>query len=136
MFCFKFVVWTALLVGGFCTVGYLCKMPTRSFALCKISSSLQANQEWETAPLMEEGERELEKALSQPYHFLSKGAQAFVFKSEDGRYVIKFFKLHHLQPSVWLRMLRWPWCMESYRLEKMVEKRRELFKTFMSYKIA
>jgi hypothetical protein len=117
-------------------VGYLCKKPTRSFALCKISSSLLPSKEWETAPLEGEREKELERALCQPYHFLSKGAQAFVFKSEDGRYVIKFFKLHHLQPSVWLRMLRWPWRMEGYRLEKMMEKRRELFKTFMSYKIA
>lgn len=132
----KYVLWSALAVGGFCTVGYLCKIPTRSFALSKISSSFEASKEWETAPLEEEQERELERALSQPYHFLSKGAQAFVFQSEDERYVIKFFKLHHLQPSIWLRILRWPWQMESYRLEKMMEKRKELFKTFMSYKIA
>src|SRR6266567_3530070 len=119
MFYFRCVMWAALLVGGFCTVGYLCKGPTRSFALCKISSSLPPNKEWETAPLEGESERELERALCQPYHFLSKGAQAFVFKSEDGRYVIKFFKLHHLQPSAWLKMLCWPWCTQSYLLEKM-----------------
>jgi hypothetical protein len=132
----KCSVWGALLLGGFFTTGYLCRIPTRGFALGKISSSICGSPEWNTEPLRQEQKEEVERALSQPYRFLSKGAQAFVFLSADERYVIKFFKLHHLQPSLWVRVLHWPWRTALYPLEKRVEKRRDLVKTFTSYKIA
>ena len=35
--------------------------------------------------------------LNQPYTFLDKGAQSFVFASQDGNYVIKFFRHHHMK---------------------------------------
>jgi len=38
-----------------------------------------------------------EKALSQPFHYLSKGRQCFVFESEDGKYVLKFFNQKYLK---------------------------------------
>lgn len=132
----KRALWSAVLLGGFFGVGYLCKIPTRSFALSKICSTLGRSPQWDVGTLAPGEREEVERALSQPYRFLSKGAQAFVFVSADGRYVIKFFKLHHLQPSLWVRVLHWPWRMAVYPLEKWVEKRRDLVKTFTSYKIA
>jgi len=132
----KRAVGSAVIVGGFFAVGYLCKIPTRSFAVCKICSTLRAGSEWAVEPLLPEQQGEVDRALSQPYRFLSKGAQAFVFLSEDGRYVIKFFKLHHLQPTFWIKALHWPWRVSTYALEKRLEKKRDLVKTFTSYKIA
>ncbi|MCH9614911.1 MAG: hypothetical protein SP1CHLAM54_01270 [Chlamydiia bacterium] len=38
-------------------------------------------------------------ALTQTYHYIGCGAQNFAFASEDGRYVIKFFKHHRYRYS-------------------------------------
>src|SRR5579862_5235963 len=89
-----------LLVGALLAwTGHLCLRQTRGFALYKICSSLPFNPEFETSSLPEEEGKDLKKALDQPYRFLDKGAQCYVFLSHDGRYVIKFFKLHALQPA-------------------------------------
>ncbi|MFA5250611.1 MAG: hypothetical protein WC371_04325 [Parachlamydiales bacterium] len=37
----------------------------------------------------------LEKIFKQPFSYLGKGRQAFVFLSADGKYVVKFFNFHH-----------------------------------------
>lgn len=36
-------------------------------------------------------------ALSQPFFYLNKGRQCFVFESQDGKYVLKFFNNKYLQ---------------------------------------
>lgn len=46
-----------------------------------------------------------EELFSQPYTYLGKGAQSYAFVSEDGKYVIKFFKFKHLRPRWWMRCL-------------------------------
>lgn len=61
----------------------------------------------------------IEEALSQPYHFLSKGRQAFVFESEDRKTVIKFFNQNYY---------RVPWYVVFFpqrQKEKEIEKRKE-----------
>lgn len=40
---------------------------------------------------------EAKAALSQPYRYLGKGRQCFVFASEDQKYVVKFFNQRYLQ---------------------------------------
>lgn len=37
--------------------------------------------------------------LSQKFIYLSKGSQSYVFLSEDGKFVLKFFKYNRLRPS-------------------------------------
>lgn len=39
--------------------------------------------------------------LSQPFYYLGKGAQSFVFESADHQFVIKFFKKKHLENHFW-----------------------------------
>jgi len=36
------------------------------------------------------------------FHYLKKGSQAYAFVSEDGHYVLKLFKRHHMQEALWL----------------------------------
>jgi hypothetical protein len=38
-----------------------------------------------------------EAILSQPFHYLAKGRQSFVFTSADGKYVLKFFNQKYLR---------------------------------------
>lgn len=83
------------------------------------------------APLFEIEEEtlsaEAKKALSQPFSYLSKGRQSFVFESEDGRYVLKFF-----DKTYW----KYPWYavfLPEKKREKW-EKRRFFYRN--SYRIA
>lgn len=63
------------------------------FNLEAISSNLTPHPEWEVSPPPME---EVDQALHQKYRYLARGAQSFAFVSEDGRYVIKFFRMKHL----------------------------------------
>lgn len=70
---------------------------------------------------------EVQKILSQPFHYLGKGRQCFVFESQDERYVVKFFNQNYF------RMPWYGWL--NHKKEKAKrEMRRKFFET--SYEIA
>jgi hypothetical protein len=113
-----------------------CYKKTDGFALYKILSSLPFCQEWECAPPSPATAEEIAHILDQPFYYLAKGAQSYVFASEDGKSVIKFFRLYHLRPPVWLTMVSLPAVLQPWKLGKMIAKQGELDKDFASYKIA
>lgn len=45
--------------------------------------------------------------LSQEFHYMTKGRQSYVFESEDGKYVIKFFKYQRFKPLWHQGLLSW-----------------------------
>jgi hypothetical protein len=65
------------------------------FSPYRITSDFTFNPDWETAPLSPQDESLLEHALSQPFYYLSAGTQSYAFQSQDGQYVIKFFRMKH-----------------------------------------
>jgi len=69
-----------------------------SFCIHFIQAPLSHNPLWESsAPFPEE-------ALSQPYSYLGKGSQSFVFESSDGKWVVKFYKFpSHMRRLSWIR---------------------------------
>src|ERR1700687_1837730 len=87
-----------LLIFTLCFYGTarFCKKQTGSFTIARISSEIPFHPEWEVET---ENEEQIKHILSQPYHYFGKGAQSFVFASEDGSTVIKFFRHHHLQKN-------------------------------------
>lgn len=70
---------------------------------------------------------EIESILSQPFHYLNKGRQCFVFESQDGKYVLKLFNQKYL---------RMPWY--SFLFENKERAKRTLRRQFyeQSYEIA
>lgn len=108
-----------------------CRSKTDGFSVDKISSDLTYQPEWAIAALPEEEKQAVRKILSQPFSYLGKGAQAFVFSSKDGKYVIKLFRHHHMRPPFWIKCLPFDWA-ES-RIEKKMGK---LWIDFASYKLA
>lgn len=72
---------------------------------------------------------EIHKLLQQPYFYLSKGHQCFVFVSEDGKTVIKFFNYNRFRfPS---------WAVLTPDLKAYAKKRKDRFQlTFDSLQIA
>jgi hypothetical protein len=73
------------------------KTPDDGFSAKQISSSLPIHPEWAVPHL--ESDRQLKKIFSSPFKFLGEGAQAYAFESEDGKYVLKFFKMRRFTPS-------------------------------------
>ncbi len=68
----------------------------------------------------------LEPIFSQSYSYLASGSQSYAFVSQDGRYVTKFFRMHHLTP-------RW---YDVFRPTKAVKKCQSLQKVFGAYQLA
>jgi len=63
------------------------------FSIEAISSDLSFDPRWQTPS----PSPEIREIFSQKFSYLARGAQSFAFLSEDGRYVVKFFRMRHLQ---------------------------------------
>jgi hypothetical protein len=66
------------------------------FRLYKIQSTPAFDERWEVDYTPEDLEL-ARKALSQPFHYLGHGFQVYAFMSEDGQYVLKFFRHQRLR---------------------------------------
>lgn len=70
-------------------VGY--KQLTQGFRLAKLELGFAAAAEWEIPRQVDEREK-IEEIFKQPFRYLDRGTQFYVFESEDGKSVIKFFR--------------------------------------------
>lgn len=71
---------------------------TDGFSVRHISSDFAYDKRWETHALSQTQFEEIQNILSQKFTYLGKGCQSYVFLSDDGTYVIKFFKYQRLRP--------------------------------------
>lgn len=86
-------------LGLFLGLQQLIELKTCGFYLQKIQADdLPFQKRWETAPLSLLEKQEIDTLLSQPYRLIGSGSECFAFASEDGKAVIKFFKLDHARP--------------------------------------
>ncbi len=103
------------------------------FSPKKVHSCFAFHPEWEIPYLGPEKQAEIDVILDQSWKFFNKGSQAYVFISEDGQYVLKFFKQHKLRETTSFSYILWdknPFYLERQkRLEK-------AFSTFMAPKLA
>lgn len=76
------------------------KQLTQGFRLEKMALDFPFHPEWEI-----EGNAsfQIREILSQSYKYLDRGAQCYVFASQDGKYVIKLFRYDQAQNSRRLR---------------------------------
>lgn len=77
-------------IALFIAVERLCHKATDGFALARVRSDFSFSPAYVT----QMQDDSLEEILSQPFHYLSSGSQCYVFKSEDGKTVLKLFKNH------------------------------------------
>ena len=116
----------ALLFG----VERFCHLQTGGFNLSKIRSS----QEGPLHPLaLEDG---VKKILEQPYRFLDSGAQAFAFASDDGQYVLKFFRHHRTRHPLRPVYFLLPASIKARLLAVETKRMARLEKDFSSYRWA
>ncbi len=119
----RWIIKLALFICCFFITARFCKEQTGKFTVLRITSNLTYHPEWDVVlPELSQ----VKTLLNQPYTYLSKGVQSFVFASEDGQYVIKFFRHDHLGAAFWSNWLP----------GKKAKKTTKLHKDFLSYKIA
>lgn len=123
-----FIVCTLIFIGTFA------RKMTDTFTIAAISSNRPFQRTYQTRLLTQEEERELDLALSQPYHYFGWGGQVYVFFSADGKYVIKFFKQRLFRPSWLLNTLPLPKCLHRYRFKRNWKRQDKLKRDFFSYK--
>ena len=77
---------------------------TDDFRVSNIIYPMPERAEW-NFPMKDSQREELKTILNQKFTYLGKGAQVYAFGSDDGKYVIKFFKFKHLKPSPLIALL-------------------------------
>lgn len=133
---FKIIIWCCLTLSLLYGAGRLYYYVTAGFTISNISSELPYDKRFETKSLTQEEKAEVELALSQNFHYLGKGCQSYVFLSDDGNYVIKFFKYQRFTPQKWLNLFSFIPFVNEYRLGKIEQKRKKLEDIFTSWKLA
>ena len=108
---------------------------TDGFTLSNITSSYSFQPQWEVRPLQLQEEQEVKHAIHQPYHYLGKGCQSYVFASEDGNYVMKFFKYQRSRIPPWLAYFPPLPAIVRYREEKAAKKWKQLDRFVQSWKL-
>ena len=109
---------------------------TDDFRISNITYQMPYHPEWETVKLSAEEQQQLNQILSQKFHYIGKGSQSYAFGSDDGRYVIKFFKFKHLRPSLLFGILPKLPFISNFQEREIFRKKRKLNSNFAGYKLA
>lgn len=106
------------------------------FSLSKIKNTFPVTEEWQLpAPTAKEQKR-IANICGQKFHYLGKGSQVYAFLSEDGQYVLKFFKCYHLKPVGWAAKVPLPSFLDTSRQAILDKRYKKISTTLESYKIA
>jgi len=109
---------------------------TDDFRLANMTYEISHHPEWEIAELPVIDQIKMQKILDQTFTYVGKGAQSYVFSSEDGQYVIKFFKFKHLKPSLFVDLLPPVYPFAGYKKSQQVRKARKLNGVFNGYHLS
>lgn len=78
----------------------------------------------------------LYRLLDQNFYYIGKGSQCYAFASEDGSYVIKFFKFKHLRPNILINLLPNLFPFKTFKENHIERKRKKLIETLNGYDLA
>jgi len=129
-------LWIVVIILSLYGLGRLYYRVTGGFTVGNIVSDFSYQPDWEVRPLQPFEKEELDQALTQPYFYLGKGCQSYVFASEDGRFVVKFFKYQRYRLQPWLAYFPPLPAIEKYRKEKLATKWNKLDGFVKSWKVA
>lgn len=109
---------------------------SEGFSLTRIAAPLSFHGDISVKSPSKNTLEALSTITHQHFRYLKKGSQAYAFISEDGRYILKLFKLHHMQPADWLQQIPAPGILERYRDNLVRRRRYRIELTLTSYKLA
>ena len=124
----KFLLFLPIFFG----IERYCHHATDGFALVNIYAPKGDQAQWiNELPL-----NELENELNQPFYYLNSGSQSYVFRSEDGKTTLKFFKFQHMRIPPLIDILPLTGTLAEKRELKRQKKWNVLARTLNSYKLA
>lgn len=95
-----------ILTAGVWGLSHLAVKATANFTISRITTNLPFNPKWQAQNPTDEPLKIVESILKQKFLFLDNGGQSWVFISEDGQHVVKFFKFsftwYDLFKKAWL----------------------------------
>lgn len=109
---------------------------TDDFRIANITFPFSNRSEWDVPPSNFPEQDQRDQILNQTFSYLGKGAQSYAFVSEDGNYVLKFFKFKHLKPSLLARMLPDIPPFDVYLKKVRVRKQKKFNSIFEGYRLA
>lgn len=133
---FKKILFLLLTIFALYGAGRLYYAVTGGFTMGNIEENIPYDLRWEMSSLSANEKGVIEKALDQPYTYLGRGCQVYVFASADGKYVIKFPKYQRFRPQAWIDLFTFIPSVNNYQQAKTKEKKEKLDKLFISWKIA
>jgi len=74
----------------------------------------------EPQSICEEKYTELQRILNQEFYYIGKGGCCYCFASKDDKYVIKFFKQHHLAENHFIKTVALPRFLEGWRKKHLI----------------
>ncbi len=99
---------------------------TLGFSVKKITSDFPHNPSLVIEEPQGDDLDRLNSILQQKFRFLASGSQSYAFESEDGLYVLKFFRMKHLIPRI----------SDFFRPERLELQRQNLLSIFQAHKLA
>jgi hypothetical protein len=119
----------SLFLIAFNTLEHLCHQQTKGFFLERIQFS-------DEKPEASSPDAATLSVLNQPFHYLNHGNQCFAFVSDDGKYILKFFKYVHPASPLWISnipLINRFKAFRQTRIDKVAWKRN---RDFQGYQIA
>lgn len=108
---------------------------TDGFTLQKIQSDLPFSAKWDS-PVSDQKIKEVNSILNQPFKYLGRGFQCYAFESDDGQYVIKFFRHQRLRLPWYSKYLPDFPILKELKAEKKQELLKRQTHLFSSFKLA
>jgi hypothetical protein len=109
---------------------------TDGFTIDNITSNYSYDERWNTRPITPQEKEDVDGILDQSFHYMGKGCQSYVFVSQDGKYILKFFKYQRFRTKPWVKWFSFIPAVNHHRLERRSQKIRKLEALFASWKIA
>ena len=109
---------------------------TEGFSITRIEAPLSFSGDLSVPTPSDQQLTTLTSIVRQRFRYLKKGSQAYAFVSDDGRYVLKLFKLHHMQNANWLKSIPSFGILKKYRDSLFERRGYRINLTLNSYKIA
>jgi len=103
------------------------------FSVAKMSDPLPFDVRWEVES---PSSFQVRLLLSQPFYYMGKGSQSYVFESADKQYVLKFFRLSRYRLPAFQEALPLPPFLAAIQNKRIDEKRLKQEKLFSSCKLA
>jgi|ERR1700722_1367968 len=113
-------------------VYYFCHQQTDGFQVVKIISHLPPFPRWKTPLPTTEEVQTLQAVFSQPFYYLASGGQCYAFVSQDGRLVLKLFKMHNIRQYPFLERRSLPGILDLYRIKFLNVQKQKLDRVFSS----